>query len=69
LVFDDFSFDSTDGDLFDLYYGVGVGMLNLKGFQHAERLATVQRYAHLANSLQQEEAQEERPESDRGAQE
>lgn len=60
LIIDDGSYETVKGDLFKLYYGLGISYLNVKGIQRMEKLSKVETFAEVAFSLKQrEEAQEE----------
>lgn len=72
LIIDDSSNEVLNGDVFDLTYGLGAGFLNMKGFQHSEKLAKVERFSELAGTLVkseiigESEGALERPETEEG---
>lgn len=62
IIFDDNYFETISGDTLDLFYGIGCGFLNVKGIQHQEKAAKVDRFAEIAGSLIDCQVVEEKPE-------
>ena len=51
FVYDDCFFESSQSEIVDLAFGIGLGYLNIKGIYKTEKLSKVIRFAEIIDTM------------------